>query len=509
MAASNPSALDRSTESGRSWQPIVGQASRETTHDLTEDSTAHSATDRRSPAATIAGACAASAPVLLAPAARCGAASAVVDGGAPAAGPRRPGPPAPAPLSDGPDRPRRRSAQAGRSRLHGADVRRDSPRPLDRLRFERATAAECGRRSRPDPPGGSPTELGASGPAPSDPALRRGTCRRCSVLRPRPRVDGAVAAVHRGHAGRRRPDADGLPGRLPRERYAERRGAPVTCEDRDAALHRVRRGPADPSPPGRRTPSAATGTSADDLLQTALVKLYVAWPRLQRDGREEAYVRQIIVRANIDEHRRPWRRERPGLDGLDRGGPRAAAVEERSALFDALQDLPPMQRKDRGAAALARAVGRGDRAASSASVDGHRQEPLARAAWRGCRRSLDSRAPAACSLSRARRRRRTGRRTRRTQACIAIAAAAEALIDRVEPNWAIEKVPSQASRAGSRQPRALLAEQEADPARASSSSRGARSPAGCRCRAAARRARAGTPPGRPRSRGGARAGSGR
>ena len=55
------------------------------------------------------------------------------------------------------------------------------------------------------------------------------------------------------------------------------------------------------------------------LLQTALVKLYVAWPRLSRDGREEAYVRQIIVRANIDEHRRPWRRERPGLDGHDRG----------------------------------------------------------------------------------------------------------------------------------------------------------------------------------------------
>ena len=40
---------------------------------------------------------------------------------------------------------------------------------------------------------------------------------------------------------------------------------------------------------------------ADDLLQTALVKLYVAWPRLHRDGREEAYARQIIVRG---QHRR-------------------------------------------------------------------------------------------------------------------------------------------------------------------------------------------------------------
>lgn len=84
---------------------------------------------------------------------------------------------------------------------------------------------------------------------------------------------------------------------------------------------------------------------ADDLLQTALVKLYVAWPRLHRDGREEAYVRQILVRANIDESRRPWRRERPGLEGHDPAASEGLAIEERSALFDALQALPPMQRR--------------------------------------------------------------------------------------------------------------------------------------------------------------------
>ncbi|WP_121254535.1 SigE family RNA polymerase sigma factor [Nocardioides ferulae] len=84
---------------------------------------------------------------------------------------------------------------------------------------------------------------------------------------------------------------------------------------------------------------------ADDLLQTALVKLYVAWPRLHRDGREEAYVRQILVQANIDESRRPWRRERPGLDGLDPSARDPLPVEERSALFDALQSLPLAQRR--------------------------------------------------------------------------------------------------------------------------------------------------------------------
>lgn len=84
---------------------------------------------------------------------------------------------------------------------------------------------------------------------------------------------------------------------------------------------------------------------ADDLLQTALVKLYVAWPRLRARGNEEAYVRRIMVRANIDESRRPWRRESRGLDGLDRALPGGPDYEERSALVDALQQLPEMQRK--------------------------------------------------------------------------------------------------------------------------------------------------------------------
>ncbi len=81
---------------------------------------------------------------------------------------------------------------------------------------------------------------------------------------------------------------------------------------------------------------------ADDLVQTALTKAYVAWPRIRRHGREEAYVRQILVRAHIDERRRPWRREVPGLDGVD-VAPRED--EDTSDVFEALQALPIMQRK--------------------------------------------------------------------------------------------------------------------------------------------------------------------
>ncbi len=84
---------------------------------------------------------------------------------------------------------------------------------------------------------------------------------------------------------------------------------------------------------------------AEDLLQTALTKLYVAWPRIRHDGSEEAYVRQIMVRANIDESRRPWRRERPSDVLPDVPVEDGTQVEERSALFDALQDLPEQQRK--------------------------------------------------------------------------------------------------------------------------------------------------------------------
>ena len=85
---------------------------------------------------------------------------------------------------------------------------------------------------------------------------------------------------------------------------------------------------------------------ADDLLQTAFVKLYVAWPRLREPERAEAYTRRILVRAGVDESRRPWRRERPGLDGHDStAAPPGVGTEERSALVEALQQLPPMQRK--------------------------------------------------------------------------------------------------------------------------------------------------------------------
>ena len=46
----------------------------------------------------------------------------------------------------------------------------------------------------------------------------------------------------------------------------------------------------------------------EDALQTALTRVYVAWPRLSDHAHADAYVRRSIVNAVIDESRRPWRR---------------------------------------------------------------------------------------------------------------------------------------------------------------------------------------------------------
>jgi len=83
---------------------------------------------------------------------------------------------------------------------------------------------------------------------------------------------------------------------------------------------------------------------ADDLVQTALMKLYVAWPRLTKADNVDAYVRRIIVNAHVDEARRPWRRETVTLDGHE---PAIAdqRPEDREALIRALSQLPVGQRR--------------------------------------------------------------------------------------------------------------------------------------------------------------------
>ena len=87
---------------------------------------------------------------------------------------------------------------------------------------------------------------------------------------------------------------------------------------------------------------------AEDVLQEALVKLYLSWTKVREAGREEAYARRIIVNADLDDRRRPWHRRRAQVpeDHLERlpAAP-GLAVEERVDLLAAVRRLPPMQRR--------------------------------------------------------------------------------------------------------------------------------------------------------------------
>ena len=86
---------------------------------------------------------------------------------------------------------------------------------------------------------------------------------------------------------------------------------------------------------------------AEDVLQEALVKLYLAWPRVGGSGREEAYARRIIVNADLDQRRRPWHRRRSAVpvELLDVPAPDGATTEDRLELLAELRRLPAMQRR--------------------------------------------------------------------------------------------------------------------------------------------------------------------
>jgi RNA polymerase sigma-70 factor (sigma-E family) len=82
---------------------------------------------------------------------------------------------------------------------------------------------------------------------------------------------------------------------------------------------------------------------ADDLVQTALTKLFVAWKRVRNDDQPDAYTRRILTRCYLDERRRPWRRESP-VDVLDDRPARTRPDEDALDLRDALAVLSARQR---------------------------------------------------------------------------------------------------------------------------------------------------------------------
>jgi RNA polymerase sigma-70 factor (sigma-E family) len=85
---------------------------------------------------------------------------------------------------------------------------------------------------------------------------------------------------------------------------------------------------------------------AEDLVQNAFVKLYLAWHRVGDEEKLDAYVRQILVRTFLDEKRRGFfRREQPTAELTDRPLPELGDhVENRMVLARALSEVAPRQR---------------------------------------------------------------------------------------------------------------------------------------------------------------------
>jgi RNA polymerase sigma-70 factor (sigma-E family) len=84
---------------------------------------------------------------------------------------------------------------------------------------------------------------------------------------------------------------------------------------------------------------------AEDLLQEALTKTYVAWPRLRDVNAAESYTRKAITTTAISWWRRKsWRNELPHAEISAETAAPAGALEERDWMWRELQRLPPRQR---------------------------------------------------------------------------------------------------------------------------------------------------------------------
>jgi len=85
---------------------------------------------------------------------------------------------------------------------------------------------------------------------------------------------------------------------------------------------------------------------AADIVQEALIRVYVAWPRIEHKGGVNAYARRCVVNVAIDLGRRRSSTELPtDHEVMDRAtGAADHDIPARTALVDALRDLAPRQR---------------------------------------------------------------------------------------------------------------------------------------------------------------------
>jgi RNA polymerase sigma-70 factor (sigma-E family) len=86
---------------------------------------------------------------------------------------------------------------------------------------------------------------------------------------------------------------------------------------------------------------------AEDAVQTALARLFVAWPTVRDRGEMNPYVRRIILRVIIDQRRLARFRREASWARPPEGRPvgdTSDATPDRLAVLDALAAIPPRQR---------------------------------------------------------------------------------------------------------------------------------------------------------------------
>lgn len=90
--------------------------------------------------------------------------------------------------------------------------------------------------------------------------------------------------------------------------------------------------------------TAGDEARAEDLVQVALTKLYLAWPKFAAAADQLQYAQRALTNTFIDDGRRAYRRELPTAERADGAVSGQPDHELRAVVLAALADLPPRQR---------------------------------------------------------------------------------------------------------------------------------------------------------------------